>query len=371
MYGLPPMRDRRRQAVRWLGFAGRRRGARRRFPARAIAAAGALGGAAASVAVERRHLRRISEDREYAQLNALGEGRPLSVRSADGTSLHVEVFGPDDAPSLLLAHGWTEQLTLWASVIQELSARGLRLVAYDLRGHGRSGRAAGGDYGLQRLGEDVEAVLAASIAEGSRATVVGHSLGAMSIAAWAEHHDVETRACAAALVNTGFGGLIAGNLLLPELVRWLNQPLAKRVFLGSQAPVPSLSTPFQQAVIRYCAFGPAATLGQLTFYERMLVSCPPDVRAACGLAMADMDLRSAVVRLTVPTLVVAGACDKLTPPSHAHRIAEALPKLAQLIELADTGHMSPLERPAELSAALAMLVAELAPDAAGRGAGAG
>jgi len=114
MYGLPPMRDRRRQAVRWLGFAGRRRGARRRFPARAIAAAGALGGAAASVAVERRHLRRISEDREYAQLNTLGEGRPLSVRSADGTSLHVEVFGPDDAPSLLLAHGWTEQLTLWA-----------------------------------------------------------------------------------------------------------------------------------------------------------------------------------------------------------------------------------------------------------------
>jgi pimeloyl-ACP methyl ester carboxylesterase len=74
----------------------------------------------------------------------------------------------------------------------------------------------------------------------------------------------------------------------------------------------------------------------------MLIACPPDVRAACGLAMADMDLRHAVARLTVPTLVVAGAEDKLTPPSHARRIADALPRLVRLIELPATGHMSPL-----------------------------
>jgi pimeloyl-ACP methyl ester carboxylesterase len=355
------MRDRRRLPVRYLGFAGRGGTTDRRFPARVIAAAGAVGGAAASVVIERRHLRRIAQDPEYARLNTPAASRSLSARSADGTRLHVEVFGPDDAPSLLLAHGWTEQLSYWVSVIRELSSRGLRLVAYDLRGHGRSARAAEGDYALERLGEDVEAVLAASMRAGSRAILVGHSLGAMSIAAWAQHHEVHPRACAAALVNTGFGGLIAGNLLLPELVRGLNEPLARRVFLGSHAPIPSLSSPFQQAVIRYCAFGPTATLGQVAFYERMLIACPPDVRAACGLAMADMDLRPAVARLTVPTLVVAGAEDKLTPPSHARRIADALPRLARLIELPATGHMSPLERPHELSAALDELAAVQAP----------
>ena len=48
------------------------------------------------------------------------------------------------------------------------------------------------------------------------------------------------------------------------------------------------------AVIRYVAFGPTATIGQVAFYERMLVECPPDVRAAVGIAMADMDLWEAV-----------------------------------------------------------------------------
>ena len=69
-------------------------------------------------------------------------------------------------------------------------------MAYDLRGHGRSRPAADGDYALERFGEDLEAVLAAAGAGGDHglATVVGHSLGAMSIAAWAERHDARARA---------------------------------------------------------------------------------------------------------------------------------------------------------------------------------
>ena len=61
----------------------------------------------------------------------------------------------------------------------------------------------------------------------------------------------------------------------------------------------------------------------------MLVTCPPDVRAKIGIAMSEMDLHDAVPRLTVPTIVIAGADDRLTPPSHARRIAENLPHLAK------------------------------------------
>lgn len=107
----------------------------------------------------------------------------------------------------MLAHGWAEQLSFWGPVIKLLAARGMRVVAYDLRGHGRSGPAVEHDYAPERFGEDVEAVLAAAggevVREDGRATVVGHSLGAMSIAAWAQRHDVSTHAHAAALVNTG------------------------------------------------------------------------------------------------------------------------------------------------------------------------
>jgi pimeloyl-ACP methyl ester carboxylesterase len=77
------------------------------------------------------------------------------------------------------------------------------------------------------------------------------------------------------------------------------------------------------------------------------------------MAMAEMDLHHVLPRLTVPTVVIAGAKDKLTPPSHARRIAEMLPQLEQVIVLPDTGHMAPLERPREVSESLIRLASRL------------
>jgi pimeloyl-ACP methyl ester carboxylesterase len=208
-------------------------------------------------------------------------------------------------------------------------------------------------------------VLAAAIDDGSPATIAGHSLGAMAIAAWAERYDVNARARAAVMINTGLGDLIAGNLLVTgAAARILSprilSPRIGRAVLGSAAPVPGLSSPLAHAAIRHIAFGPTATHGQVAFYERMLIECPADVRAAVGLALSDMDLYPAVSRLTVPTLVIAGDSDRLTPPSHARRIASALPMPAGLIELERTGHMSPLERPQQLTNAIAQLVSDTA-----------
>ena len=102
----------------------------------------------------------------------------------------------------------------WTYVISDLSGR-FRVIAYDLRGHGHSQPAADGDYAIARFGEDLEAVLEASLAAGERAVVVGHSLGAMSIAAWAEHTTSSVGSSAVALLNTGVGDLIAESLLIP------------------------------------------------------------------------------------------------------------------------------------------------------------
>jgi pimeloyl-ACP methyl ester carboxylesterase len=333
----------------------------RKLRARTLTLSAAAGGTAAGIALQRSHARKVAHDPDYVALRAPLGGRPLSIASADGTQLHAEVFGPADGATVVLAHGWTEQLSLWGPVIRELVARGLRPVAYDLRGHGRSGPAVDADYSLERFGEDLEAVLAAGTPAGERATVVGHSLGAMSIAAWAEHHEVGKRAQASAMVNTGLGDLLTGHLLFGELAKRLSSLISPRIFLGSKARLPTFSSPLQHALIRYVAFGPTATAGQVAFYERMLVSCPPDVRAAAGIAISDMDLWEAVSRLTVPTLVVTGELDRLTPPSHGRRIAETLPEPAGLLELSQTGHMSPLERPQELAATLIQLVSDTAP----------
>jgi pimeloyl-ACP methyl ester carboxylesterase len=322
---------------------------------RALALTAAAAGAA-GIALQRRHAGAIARDADYMELSGQPEGRALSVSSSDGTRLHVESFGSEDgAPTVVFAHGWTERLTIWGPVIQILVQEGFRCVAYDLRGHGHSAEASEDDYALERFGDDVEAVLRAITAEDERAIVVGHSLGAMSIAAWAAGHEVSRHARAVALVNTGLGDLVTGHLLLGEAAARFNNRATARLVLGSRAPVPRFSSPVSHALIRHVAFGPQATAGQIAFYEQMLMACPPGVRAACGVAITDLDLHDAVERLTVPTLVVAGDRDRLTPPAHAERIAEALPHSAGLTILEETGHMSPLERPRELTDGLRAL----------------
>jgi pimeloyl-ACP methyl ester carboxylesterase len=80
--------------------------------------------------------------------------------------------------------------------------------------------------------------------------------------------------------------------------------------------------------------------------------------------MQHIDLLHVLRGLTVPTLVMAGELDRLTPPAHARRIAGELPNVQALIELPRTGHMGPLERPAEVSAALRELAKATQPSAA-------
>jgi pimeloyl-ACP methyl ester carboxylesterase len=327
---------------------------------RGIWAAGAgLGALAAGAAIERAHMKRIASDPEQEVLRDPPRGRELSAKSADGTTLHAEVFGAERGTTVVLGHGWTESLTYWTYVIKELSQRGLRVVAYDLRGHGDSESAAGDDYSIERFGEDLEALLETCLQPGQRAVVGGHSLGAMAIAAWAERHDVESRVGAAALANVGVGDLIAEHLVLPlpAVAQALNRTLSIHGFLGSRAPIPRFSTPLGHAALRYIAFGPEATPAQVAFVERMLVTLPPDVRAKVGMAMSELELYDALPRLTVPTVVIAGEKDRMTPPAHARKIAEMLPQLKELVVLPDTGHMAALEQPDVVTEALAELAA--------------
>ena len=345
---FPPTRDHRRELARnpWIWGA-------------AAAGAAILG---TGLAAQRRFMKRIADDPEQPFLSNPPTGRPLEVRSLDGTLLHAELFGPEEGTSVVLAHGWTESLQYWIYQIRDLSAHGLRVVAYDLRGHGDSQPAANDDYSIARFGEDLEAVLDASVPDGVRAVVAGHSLGAMAIAAWAERHEVRRRVGGAALINTGVGDLVAEQLLVPvpSVAQAINRTVALRGFLGNRAPLPRFSTPLTTAAIRYIAFGREASPAQVAFFERMLVACPPDVRAKVGMALSEIELLDALPRLDVPTIVIAGEDDRLTPPAHARRIASMLPSLERLTILEDTGHMAPLERPDSVTRALLEVTAKTA-----------
>ena len=122
-------------------------------------------------------------------------------------------------------------------------------------------------------------------------------------------------------------------------------------------PLLPVSTPVSLAIARHVAFGPDASAGMIAFYEQMLMSTDAGVRGAVGITLSGLDVLQAAARITVPTIVIAGDSDRLTPAAHAERIASALPSPAGLTVLDRTGHMSPLERPDELASALRTLLA--------------
>ena len=81
----------------------------------------------------------------------------------------------------MLAHGITCAIRVWAYQITDL-ASDYRVIAYDHRGHGRSGcRRGARNYSLDFLAADLDAVLDATLAPGERAVIAGHSMGGIAI----------------------------------------------------------------------------------------------------------------------------------------------------------------------------------------------
>jgi len=155
--------------------------------------------------------------RKFTAAAALPKGRVVHVRSKDGLRLHTEVFGPEDGYPIVLAHGITCALRVWAYQIADLS-NDYRVIAFDHRGHGKSAVPSRRHrYGLDFLAADLDSVLEATLAPGERAVIAGHSMGGIAITSWAERYPerVQQRADAAALINTTTGDLLRNVQLLP------------------------------------------------------------------------------------------------------------------------------------------------------------
>lgn len=281
--------------------------------------------------------------------------RELTARSADGAPLHVELFGPADAPAVVLAHGWTCAIPFWAAQIRAL-AEDHHVIAYDQRGHGRSPAPTGpAGYTSRALADDLQAVLAAALEPGRRAVVVGHSMGGMTIMAAARGETFREHTAAALLCSTGGSRLTEDGTVVPLPPGPLRTRLTRAV-LGSSAPLGPV-TPSGRRVLRYATMGRGATPEMTEACARIVHGCPRRVRQRWARLFEGLDLTAGIAGLTVPTAVLAGGADRLTPPVHARRTVAALPRCAGLTELPGIGHMTPVEAPDAVSGLIRDLVA--------------
>jgi pimeloyl-ACP methyl ester carboxylesterase len=231
-----------------------------------LTAAGGTALVLALTALGQRSRRAVAADREQAMLSRAVEGRAATVTSSDGTTLHAEIFGVDEVPTVVLVHGLTCTLQFWRYQLQELA--GHRVVAFDLRGHGASAPASDADYSTSALAADLDAVLEACVPAGERVVVAGHSMGAMSIVAWAGAHPdkVRERLAGAVLVNTGVDRLIdeARILITAAALSTLKRWIGRRV-LGLSLHGPRRPTAVFQRIVRYVALGSRATPALVAF----------------------------------------------------------------------------------------------------------
>ncbi|MFD5539504.1 alpha/beta fold hydrolase [Streptomyces sp. NPDC127079] len=278
--------------------------------------------------------------------------RQLTALSADGARLHVEVHGPEDAPPVVLAHGWTCSTAFWAAQIRELAVDH-RVVAYDQRGHGRSPASPACTTGA--LADDLEAVLAETLERGEKAVIVGHSMGGMTVMAAAARPRFREHAAAVLLCSTGSSRLIAEALVIPLRAGALRTRLTTGV-LASRAPLGPV-TPVAKRILKYATMGAGSAPHMVDACARIVHACPRAVRHAWAGVLAELDLDAGVRELRVPTAVLTGTADRLTPPLHARALAAALPHSLGLTELPGIGHMTPVEAPEPVNGKIRELVA--------------
>ena len=291
----------------------------------------------------------------------LPPSRTVKVRAADGTRLHTEVFGPEDGYPIVLAHGITCAIRVWHEQINDLS-RHYRVIAYDHRGHGRSGIPDRSGYSLDHLAADLDAVLAATLRPGERAVIAGHSMGGIAISSWADRHRdrVAERADAVALINTTTGDLLEEiNLLrVPSLLSAGRSVAARRMIRAfGGAPLIRGAQPGSRWFVTLMAVGGEADPAIADFVHELFATTPPAGRGAWARVLVDemgprhIDLSG----LTVPTLVIGSTKDRLLPMCQARKIAQAAPNLVDLVEMPG-GHCAILEHPEAVNSHLRSLV---------------
>jgi pimeloyl-ACP methyl ester carboxylesterase len=264
-----------------------------------------------------------------------------------GVDAHVAVAGPEDAPPLLLLHGWPQHWWCWRRVVPLLDDA-FRLLMPDLRGLGWSGQPADGDFRKDRLADDALALL--DVLGLERAGVVGHDWGGLAGFLVALRAPERVR------------GLLALGMAHPwqppgrvlrELYRFAYQlPLATPL-LGAEL---ARCTPLVAEVHRR-GWGDRATFDPAEVEAFSAAYREPEIAEAGSRYYRDFLLKEAPrapgryagERLRVPTRLLYGTREPLGPS-----LAEGLERHgddARTELLAGCGHFVPEERPAEVAAA--------------------
>ena len=239
------------------------------------------------------------------------------------TDLNYRVDGPPDASVLVLSHALGLSLAQWDPQVAPLS-RAFRVVRYDHRGHGGSPVPAG-PYTIEELGRDLIHLLDRLGLD--RVSFCGLSLGGM-VGMWVaanapERIDRLVLCCTAARMVRPEDFAARARTVRERGIDAIADALIGRWF------TPSFPASHPDTVARIRA---------------MLLSTPREGYAGGCEAIAQMDLREDLPRITAPTLVIGAEHDQSTPPEKSREIAQGI-RGAELVMIPEAAHIANVEQP--------------------------
>jgi len=261
----------------------------------------------------------------------------------NGIRMHYLEWG-GDGPPILIVHATGFLGRIYRPIAEPLTAIG-RVVSFDQRGHGDSGRALDGDYGWDRSVADLQGLIEALGLEGVRA--LGHSAGATAIGALAsDRPDLIARAVLIEPVIFEPETQVSQdrqNMLYERTVR------RKRSFEGVDAMYrnfenkPPYDTWRRDILRDYCEFGtrPGPEGGRE-------LKCPPEIEAAFYQRARDFDGLGRILEAAARMLVMFGERSDSPGITLADKLAARLGS-NRIVRFPDAGHFLPMEQPAEVA----------------------
>ncbi|MGO9924823.1 MAG: alpha/beta fold hydrolase [Mycobacterium sp.] len=264
--------------------------------------------------------------------------------------------------TVILLHGLLGDTDSWRHQTPHLTSHhpDIRVIAYDQRGHGHSGRGCALSNTIGQLARDLDAVIDATAPTG-HIVLVGHSMGAMTILQYLQHHQSRNTH---RITGVGLVATAAADITRHGLGRLLATPLGGGA-CALAARIPACVEAAHRTAVR--ATQPLWRLVTKKAPTLAALINAPQLSILGDFldSISGFDGTAAYRALShTPTLIMCGTVDWILPPHHSAAIAAAV-SAAEFVDVPGAGHMLMLDRPDvvndRLDALLQRVRRELAP----------
>jgi 3-oxoadipate enol-lactonase len=261
------------------------------------------------------------------------------LANINGLNLYYDDVGKPGSPAILFVHGFPFSSAMWKGQKQVLQNMDLRVVTYDLRGHGQSD-VGDGQYTIELFVDDLMALL--DHLKISKTMLCGFSMGGY-IALRAIERNPER-----------FSSLILCDTMSVADSNEAKLKRATSIKTVKNEGVKPFAEGFLKAVFSPQSFSTRPEI--IDEIRKIVMSNSPTGICGALLAMAGRtDTSNALPKIAVPTMILVGELDSVTPPSAAQAMQEKIAS-SKLHLISNAGHMSNLENPEDFNKHLSNFV---------------